>query len=255
MDKRIGAQYHSLREHIKTIEDFDKTCGKISEMGYKIVQISGCSLDAKDMKEILDKHSLKCVVTHRPLKEFLENIDGVIEYNRILGSEICGLGMPPDEYWESLETVKDLVNKTSKISEEIKKCKMCFGYHNHSLEFSKYDGKTVMDYLLSETDPESYKFIVDTFWVQCGGVDPAKFIDRLGNRAIVVHFKDLKVVPSDYRVPKMADVGEGNLNWDEIIKSCETAGTKWAIVEHDTTEDPFKTFKESYKYLTSKGFN
>ena len=44
MDKRIGAQYFTLREFIQTVEDFEETCRKVSEMGYKIVQISGTPL-------------------------------------------------------------------------------------------------------------------------------------------------------------------------------------------------------------------
>ena len=58
MNRQIGAQYYTLREHIKTIEDFDETCRKVKENGYQIVQISGTPLKAADMKPILDKYGL-----------------------------------------------------------------------------------------------------------------------------------------------------------------------------------------------------
>jgi len=41
MDKRIGAQLYTIREFCKTLEDFDESCKKVSEMGYKVVQLSG----------------------------------------------------------------------------------------------------------------------------------------------------------------------------------------------------------------------
>ncbi|MBP3567540.1 MAG: hypothetical protein J6K04_00095, partial [Lachnospiraceae bacterium] len=88
MDKRIGAQYFTLREFIQTVEDFEETCRKVSEMGYKIVQISGTPLKAADMKPILDKYGLEVMLTHRSWKDFRENLEDVIEYNKTLGNEL-----------------------------------------------------------------------------------------------------------------------------------------------------------------------
>ena len=82
MDKRIGAQLYTIRDFMKTIEDFDASCKKIKGMGYKIVQISGTPLEAKPMKEVLDKYDLKCVVTHLPYQQFRDNLDYVIDYNK-----------------------------------------------------------------------------------------------------------------------------------------------------------------------------
>ena len=41
MDKRIGAQYYTIRDFCGTLDDFDYSCKKISEIGYKTVQLSG----------------------------------------------------------------------------------------------------------------------------------------------------------------------------------------------------------------------
>jgi len=49
MDKRIGAQYFTIRKAVTSIEDFDVACKKVSDIGYKVVQISGMNLEAKDM--------------------------------------------------------------------------------------------------------------------------------------------------------------------------------------------------------------
>ena len=70
---------------------------------------------------------------------------------------------------------------------------------------------------------------------------------------MAVHFKDLKM-KTDNKY-EMAEIGEGNLDWDAIIKACEEAGTKWALVEQDVCQrDPFESLKMSYDYLITKGF-
>lgn len=95
MDKRIGAQYYTLREYTGTIEDFEESCRKVKEMGYKIVQISGTPLKAVPMKEVLDRYGLRTVVTHRSFEDFQNNLEEVMDYNLTLGCELCGLGSMP----------------------------------------------------------------------------------------------------------------------------------------------------------------
>ena len=68
-----------------------------------------------------------------------------------------------------------------------------------------------------------------------------------------IHFKDLKMNLESKA--EIAEVGEGNLDWDEIIAACDEAGAKWALVEQDICQrDPFESIKMSYDYLTTKGF-
>ncbi|MBO5070673.1 MAG: sugar phosphate isomerase/epimerase [Roseburia sp.] len=254
MDRKIGAQYYTLRDFCKTIEDFDETCRKVKEIGYKTVQISGTPLGAAEMREVLDKYDLSVVTTHRGFEDFLKNLDEIIDYNKTLGCELCGVGSMPGEY-RSSAGIEKFIQETNKAAKELKKEGMLFGYHNHAFEFAKLDGKRIMDRLIEETDPETVKFIVDTYWLQVGGVNPAEFIRNLGKRAMAIHFKDLIINPEKGFCQEMAEIGEGNLDWDAIIQACDDAGAKWALVEQDIcNRDPFESMKMSYDYLTKKGF-
>ena len=254
MDKRIGAQFYTLREFIQTVEGFEETCRKVSEMGYKIVQISGTSLKASDMKPVLDKYGLEVMLTHRQWNDFRENLEDVIEYNRTLGSKLCGLGMMPFNFAETSENLSRFISEANAVAKKLRAEGLYFGYHNHAFEFSKLDGRYVMDRLVEETDPEEFKLIVDVYWLWVGGADPAQFIRKYGNRIMAIHFKDLKV--NFNNTTEMAEIGVGNLNWDDIIAACEESGAKWAFVEQDTCRtDPFECMKTSYDYLVGKGFN
>ena len=254
MDRQIGAQYYTLRDFATTIEDFDETCRKVKEIGYKLVQISGTPLAAADMKPILDKYGLKVVVTHKSLGDFLDNIDEVIEYNKTLGCELCGLGWVPMECRESGEALNKLIQDLNMIGKKISEAGLYFGYHNHAFEFAKVDGKRMMDRLIAETDPETVYFIVDTHWVQVAGLNAAEQIRGMGKRAMAIHFKDLKANADNST--EMCEIGEGNLDWDEIIKACDEAGARWALVEQDECKrSPFESLKMSYDYLVTKGFH
>lgn len=255
MDRRIGAQYFTLRDFAKTITDFDETCRKVKEIGYKIVQISGTPLGAAEMKAVLDKYDLKVVVTHRSFDDFKNNLDEVIEYNRTLGCQVCGVGAMPVEARKSTEGLDQFIKDANEIAAKLRKEGLYFGYHNHHFEFAKLDGKLIMDRLITETNPEHFMFIADTYWLQFGGVNPADFIRNLGKRAMIIHFKDLCINPEKDFCVEMAEVGEGNLDWDDIIRACDDAGAQWALVEQDhCSRDPFESMKMSYDFLKNKGF-
>jgi len=253
MDRRIGAQFFTLRDFIKTVEDFEETCKKVAEMGYQIVQISGTPLKAADMRPILDKYGLRVVVTHRSYDDFRDNLEEIIDYNKTLGCELCGIGIMPEQYRQDNEGVTEFIAGINKAAKLLKEEGLYLGYHNHACEFAKFDGQMIMDRLIEETDPESVQFIVDTYWLQVGGMNPESMIKKLGKRAMAIHFKDLKA--NGDNSTEMAEVGEGNLNWDEIIKACDEAGAKWALVEQDVCQrSPFESLKMSYDYLAAKGF-
>lgn len=255
MDRQIGAQYFTLRDYAKTIEDFDETCRKVKEIGYKIVQISGTPLGAAEMREVLDKYGLKAVVTHRNFDDFKNNLDEIIDYNKTLGCELCGVGAMPAAARESEEGLTQFIKDANEVAAKLRKEGLYFGYHNHQFEFAKLGGKLVMERLLNETNPDEFKFIVDTYWLQVGGVNPADYIRKMGKRAMMVHFKDYHINVEKGFTVEMCEVGEGNLNWDEIIEACDEVGTQWALVEQDIcNRDPFESMKMSYDYLTTKGF-
>lgn len=124
-------------------------------------------------------------------------------------------------------------------------------YHNHSHEFKKQNGKMIIEHIAEHFSPDLLGITLDTYWVQAGGCDSADMLDLLSGRVPVIHLKDYAYGP------KMAAIGEGNLNFDRIFASAEKAGTKYMLVEHDRfddNEDPFDSLKRSYAFLKSRGF-
>ena len=249
MSIKIGAQYYTIKDFCQTLEDFDASCKKVADIGYKYIQLSGIgNFEAKDIKPIIDKYGLKVVCTHRPAVNYLENLDKEIEFHKTLGIKICGLGCMPD-FNAKPETLKKFVENFTSVAEKLAENGLIFAYHNHAFEFEKVDGKYAFD-IITEAST-NFKFILDVYWLAIAGINPAKFIKKYADTIACVHFKDLKIVDNG---PTYAEVGNGNLEWDEIIASCEEVGVEYALVEQDACDgDPFDSLKISYDFLKSKG--
>ena len=252
MDKRIGAQYYTIRDFCQTLDSFDTSCGKIKDIGYKTVQLSGTGdFSGNDVKKILDKHGLVAVCTHRNAGSYLEHTEDEIRFHKEIGCRVCGLGSMPG-FNAKPETVEQFAKNFNPVAKKLEENGLIFAYHNHAFEFEKIGGKYVFDIIAESIKTDNFRFILDTYWLAYAGINPAKFIAERKNRIACVHFKDLKI---EENTPKFAEVGQGNIDWDEIIEACELSNVEYALVEQDICDgNPFDCLKTSYDYLTQKGF-
>jgi len=251
MDKRIGAQLYTVREYTQCKADFEETICKLRDIGYKVVQISAAGpMKPETIKEICDDYGMEIACTHRGYDELTQRTDDTIEYHKKLGCDIAGLGSMPPEY-RNINAIHEFVEKMNEAAKKMAAKGITLAYHNHHFEFEKMkNGQLIMDYMLENG---KFDFIVDVYWLAVAGVNPAEYIKKMGKRAIAIHYKDLAVVNGE---TVMAEVMEGNLDWDAIIKASEEAGSRWALVEQDICQrDPFESMEISYNNLVKKGFN
>ena len=245
---QIGAQFYTLREFCKTPEGISECLKRVADIGYPTVQISGtCSFDPAWLKQELDKNGLTCVLTHTPPKELQEDPVQVARNHTIFDCDLVGLGYYAFNE-EKGETVENFLKTYTPVAKALSQQGKTFMYHNHAHEFRKVDGKRILDHL-TQAIPEM-GVILDTYWVQVGGGDPAQWLEKLSGRVPCIHLKDCAYGPA------MAVLGEGNINFDRIFEKAESAGTKYMMVEQDDCngEDPFDCLKRSYAYLKSCGF-
>jgi sugar phosphate isomerase/epimerase len=251
---KVSAQLYTLRDFLKTPEDIATSLKKVKEIGYNSAQASGVGpIGHKELRQLADDAGLTICATHVSFGDMVKNLDGVIEQHLAYGTRYAGIGSLPGEYRTSADGYKRFAQEASAIGRELKKAGLQFIYHNHDFEFAKFDGKTGMDILFEESDPDAFHFELDVFWVQAGGADPVAWIKKVANRMKVVHFKDY-VVMND-RERRFAEVGEGNMNFPAIIEACKEIGVEWAPVEQDKCYDrnPFDSLAISYANLKKLG--
>ena len=248
---KIGAQFYTIRESCKDLNRFAESLARVAEIGYRTVQISGvCPYEPQWLAEQLKKNDLQCVVTHIAKDRLVEDAEAVAKEHSVFGCDRIGLGYYHFD-GENLESIlADYVAQIKPVAETIAKNGKYFMYHNHDREFQKVNGKLILDHIAEVFAPEELGFILDTFWVQAGGADPADWLEKLRGRVPVIHLKDFAYGK------KMAVIGEGNLNFDRIFAAAEKAGTQYMMVEQDDCygEDPFDCLKRSYAYLAAHGF-
>lgn len=246
---KIGAQLFTLRDFCKNIDDFAKTLEKVADIGYKYVQVSGtCEFDANWLDRELKKNGLKCALTHIKKDKLVSLTDAVISEHSIFDCKYIGLGY--HKFTGEEEDYNAFVKTYLPIADRISQSDRYFMYHNHASEFIKIGGKTIMEHLFEDFSKEQMGFTLDTYWIQVGGANPADYIERFSGRVQCIHLKDYAYGP------KMAVVGEGNINFDRVFERARDAGTEYMLVEQDDCngEDPFVCLKRSYEFLKSRGF-
>lgn len=259
----IGAQLYTLRDYCKTPEDLEKTLERVAKMGYKAVQLSGvCDCDPVWLKGVLDRLSLVAPVTHTAPAKILEKLDAVIDAHKILGADYIGIGAAPGIFQKEEprrpldEIYNELIEKFAPAIEKIKAAGLQFCYHHHDREFAKLaNGKLFIDELCERFAPAECAIIVDTYWVQAGGADPAAWLRKLNGRIKCIHFKDMSYSTEDQKV-RMAPIGEGNINWERVFETVRACDIEYAFVEQDKAygEDPFDCLARSLAFIRSNGF-
>ncbi|MBQ3870390.1 MAG: sugar phosphate isomerase/epimerase, partial [Clostridia bacterium] len=71
---RLGAQLYTVREYMKTREDFKNTMRKTAAIGYGCVQVSGAAdAPAETVKEMRDETGMDVIITHSPADRILHD--------------------------------------------------------------------------------------------------------------------------------------------------------------------------------------
>ncbi len=247
--EQVAAQLYTVREYLKTPADIALSMRKISRIGYKAVQISGMGPIAEDeLMKILDGEGLVCCATHENGDTILNEPQKVVERLAKLSCKYTAYPFPANVDFSTMESVKKFAAGLNASGKVLRDAGQVLTYHNHHQEFTKVDGKLVLDVIYDNTDPANLQGEIDTYWVQYGGGSPTAWCKKLANRLPLLHLKDYGVLP-DHTV-QFAEIGRGNLNWQEIVPAAEASGCEWFIVEQDSTPgDPFESLKISFDYL------
>jgi sugar phosphate isomerase/epimerase len=256
----LGLQLYSLRAQTK-----ESTTGALDiakSYDVKEVELAGTgSLTPEQFAVELKKRGFEAVSAHFGYALFDKDIAAVIRDAKTLGLKYVIVPYPPvskDKPFTE-ETVHLMATKFNEWGSACKKEGLHFGYHTHGLEFrpsAAGNGETMFDVLVRETKPEFVTYQMDVYWVYITGTNPAKLLAKYPNRWSMVHIKDmLKDFPRGTQTggsPATAKVavGEGQINWREVLTAAQKIGVKHYFLEDETTA-PLRSIPESFQYLRS----
>jgi sugar phosphate isomerase/epimerase len=251
MPSQIAAQMYTLRDFTKTPKDIASTLARVKKIGYDAVQLSALGkIDPAELAKILRNEGLTCCATHVSAERMRDETAAVIEEHNLWGCKFTAVG----GFFPKNPTAKDFLDfakSFNDIAEKFRGSSVRVGYHNHSHELARYDGKTALQTLLDQLSKDVWMEI-DTYWIQHGGGDPAAWIDKVAGRIPCVHLKDMAITSN--REQLMAEIGEGNLNWPAILTTCKSVGVEWYIIEQDICQrDPFESLSISLTNVKRMG--
>jgi sugar phosphate isomerase/epimerase len=266
----IGLQLYTVREALKT--DFEGTIAKVASTGYKEVEFAGVlgpdqgyfGRPPQDVRAILDKNRIAAPSCHVDYAIVEKKWPEALEAAKIVGHRyiICPwIDKKQRAEPNGWKRAAELFNKAGEAS---KKAGIQFGYHNHSFEFDPAEslgGKLPYDFLLAETDPQLVAMEMDLCWISVAGKDPLVYFEKYPGRFPLVHVKDWvkdSTVSSGYKGAlgqtvkyhgRMADVGQGSIDWRNLFAHAGKAGIKHYFVENDEPKSAFEDIRISYSYL------
>jgi sugar phosphate isomerase/epimerase len=221
--------------------DFPGTIAAVAKIGYKGVEFAGYwNRSAKDIRKMVDDNGLVTCGTHTQYADLQpDKIDATIEFNQILGNKfvIC-----PSMSAKSKQEWLDKAKMFNELADKLKPHGMWIGYHAHAHDFQKFDGETAWDIFFGNTQHDVVMQL-DTSNCREGGADPVEVLNRYPGRVRSIHIKPNGGGPE-------AVIGEDKINWEGVFEFCETkGGTKWYVVEHETSKNPIETLTRTYAVL------
>lgn len=222
----VGLQVYSVR--VAAEKDLAGTIGKVAKMGYQGVEFAGFyGHSAQDIRKILDDNHLVCCGSHTPWEDLSDaKLADTIAFNKTIGNKylICPW-LKPDEA-NAKQTWLNYAKRFTELAEKVRPQGMQVGYHTHAHDFAPVDGTTGWDLIASNT-PKDVILQLDTGNALDGGGDPLVYLKRYPGRATTIHIKEHS------KTNPKALIGEGDINWAEVLRLCRAGGTKWYIIEEE----------------------
>ncbi len=250
MSLPVAIQVYSVREAAS--QNLYGTLKQLKKMGYEGVEFAGLyGHSAEEVREMCDDIGLVPISAHVPYNEMMGDPEGVLGTYAAIGCKYIALPYLSAfdfKHTPTKGTISEVAKDASMLGAVAKKLGMQLLYHNHDFEFTKIDGKYILDLLYEACAPEHLQTEVDVCWVHVVGEDPAKYLLNYIGRSPVVHLKDYvgdrsenmyELIGEDKTLDPNAEpfefrpVGYGKQNFPEILKSAEKVGAEWVVVEMD----------------------
>jgi sugar phosphate isomerase/epimerase len=241
----IALQMYTLRN--ESANDFKGTLEKVAKLGYEGVELAGYGdLTVREVRQVLDDLGLKAASSHIPLAELRADTAKVIDEQKELGSSyvVC-------PYLVSEErTEKDyyrLIDDLNVIGEKCADEGITLCYHNHDFELAALsNGRTALETILNETNPEWVKAEFDIYWLTFAGEKPVEWLDRYSDRSPLVHLKDMTTDGERF----FAELGTGGVDLESVLEFGHGGSVDWWIVEQDECRNPpIESVKRSLGFL------
>lgn len=194
-----------------------------------------------EFRKMCEERGISIVGTGGGYEELAKDPQKAAETAKILGSKFLMCAWIPHKVKGgfTFEEAKKAVEDFNRIGKVLKENGITFCYHNHGYEFQPYEGGTLFDYIVKNTNPDYVSFEIDILWAFHGGAEPVSLLKKYGNRFKLVHLKDLrKGVKGDLTGGTALEndviLGTGQVDVVGVIREAKKIGIKHYFIEDES---------------------
>jgi sugar phosphate isomerase/epimerase len=279
---KIGVQMMMLKGKVEELGVYE-TLRQVRELGYGAVEVSQIPMtpeNVAELKRASEDFDIKIAALSAALEprmpgmpgETLSNdFDKIVSDCKRLNCNFLRIGMLPITTIGHKDKIMEFVQKCDEVAEKLAEHDIELYYHNHHIEFQKYDGEYLLDIIKNNTSKIGFE--LDVHWIHRGGLNPVEVINKYEGRVSLIHLKDYRIGQIDlsildggldmgkfrnafHNVIEFAELGEGSLDLKAIIDAGLESGSQYFIVEQDNLygRDPFECLKISADHLRKLGY-
>jgi sugar phosphate isomerase/epimerase len=261
----LGLQLYTIRDAMS--KDVPGSLKKVSDTGFKYVELASYGegkfygYQPAEFKKLVNDLGMEVLSSHAgvsPKGITADEAKKMAEDHAAVGAKYCLHPWIEEPDRHSISGYQRMVADWNKVGRIMKDTGVQFGYHNHNFEFDTVEGKIpYFDVFLKEMDKDLLTMELDLFWTTKAGQNPVDLFRKYPGRFQLFHMKDMFTKEKPFFKTETSDfapVGEGVINFREILAERKLAGNKYLIVEQDSSkdDDQFGAIKKSITNLTTK---
>lgn len=282
----IGVQMSTIAPAKMPHFDAFESMKKLTDIGYHCIEISQVPMTAENVagfRRSIDELGMNvssCTAAVAPMApgmpgEFLsvpDDFKKIVADCKALDCDMLRIGMLPMNCVGSYQKAVDFAKQAEDLTLKLKEEGIDLYYHNHHVEFVKYNGEYLLDIIRSHAPHLGFE--LDIHWIHRGGENPVEFIKKYAGSIRLLHLKDYRI--AEVKMPDMskpdgmkafmsaffsepvqfAEVGEGSLPVKECMEAGLAGGAEYFLVEQDDCygRDPFESLAISRSNLVKLGY-
>ena len=235
---KTALQLYTLRE-LKE-QGMAATLESVAGIGFAGVELAGLTdLSAVETAAVCAALGLEVCGAHVGLERFESEPEAVAAELRILGTENLVIPwLPPDS------EVVAAAARIAAATATARSLGLSPIFHNHWFEFDSTPAGRLWDALVAI---DGLGLEIDLGWAWAAGEDPLELLRAHAGRCRLAHLKDMR---RDGDKVVDTPLGEGQIDWAEILPVALETGVEWLIVEQDHPgSDPVGATRRSFDHL------
>jgi sugar phosphate isomerase/epimerase len=219
-----------------------ETLDTIKNLGFTEIEGGGGrGMSPEEYRKLCDERGLSIPSMGTGYEALVKDPQAVADHAKILGAKYVMVAWIPHKTGSfNFENAKKAVEDFNAAGKILKENGITLCYHAHGYEFWPHEKGTLLDYIITNTNPDYVSFEMDVMWIHFGGGDPIKLLKKYGDRWKLMHLKDLKkgtkkdltgLTSPENDVP----LGTGELDIPGILKAAKKVGIKHYFIEDESS--------------------